>query len=55
MIMDKRLSEKELALLKAIRKETGAPCRDIIDGIAKYGVDHDKVVNYLREIAIVYA
>lgn len=42
-------------LLNEIRKETEAPYRNIIDGIRKYGNDRNKVINYLREIAIVYA
>ncbi len=51
----KTLTSQQRALLNEIRKETKAPYRDIIDGIRKYGNDRNKVINYLREIAIVYA
>ncbi len=51
----KTLTPQQRALLNEIRKETEAPYRDIIDGIRKYGNDRNKVINYLREIAIVYA
>ncbi len=51
----KTLTPQQRALLSKIRKETEAPYRNIIDGIRKYGSDRDKVINYLREIAIVYA
>ena len=51
----KTLTPQQHVLLNEIRKETEAPYRIIIDGIRRYGNDHDKVINYLREIAIVYA
>lgn len=51
----KTLTPQQRALLNEIRKETEAPYRSIIDGIRKYGNDRNKVINYLRQMAIVYA
>lgn len=51
----KTFTPQQRMLLNEIRKETEAPYRNIIDGIRKYGNDRNKVINYLREIAIVYA
>ena len=51
----KTFTPQQHMLLNEIRKETEAPYRNIIDGIRKYGNDRNKVINYLREIAIVYA
>lgn len=51
----KTFTPQQRMLLNEIRKETEAPYRNTIDGIRKYGNDRNKVINYLREIAIVYA
>ena len=50
-----KLTPQELELVKEIREQTKASYRSIIDGIKKYGLDKESVINYLREIAIVYA
>lgn len=50
-----KLTPQELELLKEIRKQTKASYRSIIVGIKKCGLDKESVINYLREIAIVYA
>ena len=50
-----KLTPQELELLKEIRKQTKAPYCSIIAGIKKCGLDKKSVINYLREIAIVYA
>ena len=50
-----KLTPQELELLKEIRKQTKASYCSIIAGIKKYGLDKESVINYLREIAIVYA
>lgn len=42
-------------LLKEIREQTKASYHSIITGIKKCGLDKEAVINYLREIAIVYA
>lgn len=51
----KTITPQQIVLLKEIRKETEAPYKDILYGIRKYGNDRNKIINYLREIAIVYA
>lgn len=51
----KTLTPQQRALLNEIRKETEAPYKDILDGIKRYGNDRNKIINYLREIATVYA
>ena len=50
-----KLTPKEYELLKEIREQTKASYRSIITGIKKCGLDKEAVINYLREIAIVYA
>ena len=50
-----KLTPQELELLKEIRKQTKASYCSIIAGIKKCGIDKEAVINYLREIAIVYA
>ena len=50
-----KLTPQELELLKEIREQTNASYRSIIAGIKKCGLDKEAVINYLREIAIVYA
>ena len=49
------LTPQELELLKEIREQTKAPYHSIIAGIKKCGLDKEAIINYLREIAIVYA
>ena len=53
--MAHELTPQELELLKEIRKQTEASYHSIIAGIKKCGLDKESVINYLREIAIVYA
>lgn len=50
-----KMSPSEVELLKEIRKQTQAPYRDIVEGIRIYKLDKKEIVNYLREIAVVYA
>ena len=50
-----KLTPQELELVKEIREQPKASYCSIIDGIKKYGLDKESVINYLREIAIVYA
>lgn len=50
-----KMSPSEIELLKEIRKQTQAPYSDIAEGIRIYKLDKKKVLNYLREIAVVYA
>jgi len=54
-VATQKLSPSEVELLKEIREQTQAPYRDIVEGIRIYKLDKKKIVNYLREIAIVYA
>ena len=51
----KTLTPEQIVLLKEIRKETEAPYSDILDGIKRYGNDRNKIINFLREIAVIYA
>lgn len=53
--MVRKLTPQEYELLKEIREQTKASYCSIIDGIKKCGLDKESVINYLREIAIVYA
>ena len=53
--MARKLTPQEYELLKEIREQTKAPYCSIIAGIRKCGLDKESVINYLREIAIVYA
>ena len=53
--MARKLTPQEYELLKEIREQTKAPYCSIIAGIKKCGLDKESVINYLREIAIVYA
>ena len=50
-----KMSPSEIELLKEIRKQTQAPYSDIAEGIRIYKLDKNEIVNYLREIAVVYA
>ena len=50
-----KMSPLEIELLKEIRKQTQAPYSDIAKGIRIYKLDKTAIINYLREIAIVYA
>ena len=50
-----KLTPQEYELLKEIREQTKVPYCSIIAGIRKCGLDKESVINYLREIAIVYA
>ena len=50
-----KMSPLEIELLKEIRKQTQAPYSDIAKGIKIYKLDKTAIINYLREIAIVYA
>lgn len=50
-----KMSPSEIELLKEIRKQTQAPYSDIAEGIRIYKLDKKEIVNYLREIAVVYA
>lgn len=53
--MAHKLTPQEYELLKEIREQTKASYCSIIDGIKKCGLDKESVIDYLREIAIVYA
>jgi len=53
--MARKLTPQEYELLKEIREQTKASYCSIIAGIKKCGLDKESVINYLREIAIVYA
>jgi translation elongation factor EF-Ts len=49
------MTKEELGFLKALREKTEAPYKDIIEGMKQRGLDEQAVIDYLREIAIVYA
>lgn len=53
-VVTHKITPSEIELLKEIRKQTQAPYSDIVEGIRIYKLDKKKIVNYLREIAIVY-
>jgi len=50
-----KMSPSEVELLKEIRKQTQAPYSDIAEGIRIYKLDKKEIINYLREMAVVYA
>lgn len=54
-VATRKMSQSEVELLKEIRKQTQAPYSDIVEGIRIYKLDKKEIVNYLREIAVVYA
>ena len=49
------MTYQELALIKEIRKETEAPYGMILNAIKVHGLDHDAIINRIREHSIVYA
>ena len=49
------MTYQELALIKEIREETEAPYRMILNAIKVHGLDHDAIIDYIREHSIVYA
>ena len=49
------MTYQELALIKEIREETEAPYRMILNAIKAQGLDHDAIIDHIREHSIVYA
>ena len=49
------MTNQEIILLKEVRKETEASYSSIVEAIKQCGLDKEAVIDYLREIAIVYA